>query len=229
MAIDAKLAEAHVITMKDATKDTYSRFVSIAKIGFPVLAALLLIGVFAFNKTNPIRDGVIVPGVGLAKLAVGQKITNPHYSGVTKSGDAFSISATSALPNAPTPDLVDLVLPRTTIDFADGLEVQTSSDFGQLNLNTQEAILTGTVSLKTSDDYQAHAEKIVLNFYTGNAYSIGPVVANGPIGHITAGKMRLTQDLHESTSHNGAILSFGNGVKLVYYPEKITNKVTPRE
>ena len=207
--------------MTDATKDTYSQFVRIAKIGFPITAALLLIGVFVFNKANPIRDGLIIPGAGLAELAVGQKITNPHYSGVTKSGDAFSISATSALPNAPSPDLVDLVLPRTTIGFADGLEVQTSSDYGQLNLNTQEAILTGTVFLETSDDYQAKADKVVMNFYTGNAYSIGPVVANGPIGHITAGNMRLTQDLHENTSHNGAILSFGNGVKLVYYPTKI--------
>ncbi len=193
------------------------------------MAVLLFIGVFVFNKANPIRDGIIIQEPGLTKLAVGQEITNPHYSGVTKSGDAFAISATSALPNAPTPDLIDLVLPNTVIDFADGLEVQTSSNFGQLNLNTQEAILTGSVSLETSDNYQASSEKIVMNFYTGNAYSIGPVTANGPIGHITAGKMHLTQDLHDKTSQSGAILSFGNGVKLVYYPTEITNKVAPRD
>lgn len=215
--------------MTKATKDTYSQFVHFVKIGFPVMAVMLFVGVFIFNKANPIRDGVIIPKPGLTDLAVGQKITNPHYSGVTKSGDAFAISATSALPNAPTPDLIDLVLPSTVIDFADGLEVQTSSNFGQLNLTTQEAILSGSVSLETSDEYQASAEKIVMNFYTGNAHSVGPVTANGPIGHITAGEMHLTQNLHDETSHNGAILSFGNGVKLVYYPTNITNKVSPRD
>ncbi len=215
--------------MTKETRDTYSQLVRFVKVGFPVMALLLFIGVFVFNKANPIRDGVITPIPGLTDLAVGQKITNPHYSGVTKSGDAFAISATSALPNAPTPDLIDLVLPNTVIDFADGLEVQTSSNFGQLNLNTQEAILTGSVLLETSDNYQASSEKIVMNFYTGNAYSIGPVTANGPIGNITAGKMHLTQNLHEKTSQDGAILSFGNGVKLVYYPTNVMNKVTPRD
>ncbi len=215
--------------MTDITRDTYSQFIRFAKIGFPVLAILLFIGIFTFNKVNPIRDGVIIPEIGLTGLAVGQKITNPHYSGVTKSGDAFSISASSALPNAPTPDLIDLVLPNTTIGFTNGLEVQSSSNFGQLNLNTQEAILTGSVSLETSDNYTASSEEIVMNFYTGNAYSPGRVTANGPMGKITAGTMRLTQDLHNKTSQDGAILSFGNGVKLVYYPTETTNKVTPRE
>ncbi len=218
MTIDPGRAEAHVIYMSDATKDTYSQFVRFAKIGFPLLAILLVIGVFVFNKVNPIRDAIIISGPEFTKLAVGQKITNPHYSGVTKSGDAFSISATSALPNAPTPDLIDLVKPKTTIGFSSGLEVQTSSDIGQLNLKTQEAILTGTVYLETSDDFKAYADKIVMNFYTGNAFSPGPVRATGPIGEITAGNMRLTQNLHEKISPDDTILSFGNRVKLIYYP-----------
>lgn len=218
LTIDPRRAEAHVLHMSDAPKDTYSQFVRIAKIGFPLLAILLVVGVFVFNKVNPIRDAVIISGPEFSKLAVGQKITNPHYSGVTKSGDAFSISATSALPNAPTPDLVDLVEPKTTIGFSNGLEVQTSSDIGQLNFTTQEAILTGAVYLETSDNFKAYADKIVMNFYTGNAISPGPVKATAPIGEITAGNMRLTQDLHKETSSGDAILSFGNRVKLIYYP-----------
>jgi lipopolysaccharide export system protein LptC len=207
--------------MTDATTDTYSQFVRFAKLGFPILAALLMIGVFVFNKANPIRDGVIIPDPEMAALAVGQKITNPHYSGVTKSGDAFTISAKSAEPNAPSPDEVDLISPSTTIGFVDGLEVRAFSDAGKLNLISQEAILTGSVFLETSDNYQARSERVEMNFYTGNAYSPGPVEANGPIGLITAGEMRLTQNLHQKTSHDGIILSFGNGVKLVYYPEQV--------
>jgi lipopolysaccharide export system protein LptC len=207
--------------MTTANIDTYSQFVRFAKIGFPVLAVLLFAGVFLFTKTNPIRDGAIISGPDLAELAIGQKITNPHYSGVTKSGDAFSISAESALPNAPAPDQVDLVSPSTTIDFSDGLEVVASAENGHLNLNTNEAILTGSVLFETSDNYKAHADKIVMNFYSGNAQSPGPVEATGPMGNITAGKMNLTQDLHQKASKSGTILSFGKGVKLVYYPKEI--------
>ncbi|KAB7614539.1 hypothetical protein F9L33_07830 [Amylibacter sp. SFDW26] len=203
-------------------KDTYSQFVRFAKIGMPILAALLMIGVFVFTKTNPIRDGIIIADSKLAELAVGQKITNPHYSGVTKSGDAFSISAESALPNAPKPDQIDLVAPSTTIGFSDGLEVKTDSEVGLLNLETQEATLSGSVALKTSDNYTANVEKIILNFYTGNATSPGPVAASGPVGNITAGSMELTQDLHKAPSDEGPILRFGNGVKLIYYPKQVS-------
>jgi lipopolysaccharide export system protein LptC len=207
--------------MTNASTDPYSQFVRFAKIGFPILAVLLFAGVFIFSKTNPIRDGAIISGPNLAELAIGQKITNPHYSGVTKSGDAFSISAESALPNAPAPDQVDLVAPKTTIDFADGIEVVASAESGHLNLNTQEAILTGSVLFETSDNYKAQADKIIMNFYSGNAQSPGPVIATGPMGNITAGKMGLTQNLHQEISTNKTILSFGNGVKLVYYPKEI--------
>lgn len=207
--------------MTSANIDTYSQFVRVAKIGFPILAVLLFAGVFVFTKTNPIRDGALISGPDMAELAIGQKITNPHYSGVTKSGDAFSISAESALPNAPAPDQVDLIAPSTTMDFSDGLEVVASAESGHLNLNTQEAILTGSVLFETSDNYKAQSDKIILNFYSGNARSPGPVKATGPMGIITAGKMGLTQDLHQKASINETILSFGNGVKLVYYPKEI--------
>jgi len=206
------------MNMTSMPKDNYSQFVRFAKIGFPILAAILFIGIFVFTKTNPIRSGIIIPDAKLAELAIGQKITNPHYSGVTKSGDAFTISAKSALPNAPSPDLVDLIAPDTTIGFAGGLEIHASSDTGRLNFNTQEAILTGSVFFETSDNYTANTKEIIINFYTGNATSPGPIKANGPIGHITAGQMSLTQNLHQETSGDRTILSFGNGVKLVYYP-----------
>lgn len=207
--------------MVNETQDSYSKAVRFIKIGFPLLAALLLVGVFVFTKTNPIRDGIIIPDRKLAELAIGQKITNPHYSGVTKSGDAFSISAESALPNAPKPDQIDLVKPNTTISFSDGLEVQASSEEGLLNLKAQMAILTGRVLMKTSDNYKANTMKLIINFYTGNASSPGPVEATGPMGQISAGKMNLVQDLHKNISDNKTILSFGNGVKLIYYPKDI--------
>lgn len=209
--------------MSDATKDTYSQVVRFAKVGFPLLAVLLIVGVFVFNKANLIRDDIIISGPEFTKLAIGQKITNPHYSGVTKSGDAFSISAVSALPNAPAPDLIDLVSPSTTIGFSNGLEIHTSSNAGQLDLIKQEAVLTGSVYLETSENYKAYAEIIIMNFYSGNAHSPGPVKATGPIGQISAGSMNLTQNLHEKTSQGGAILSFSNGVKLIYYPTKVNN------
>ncbi len=209
--------------MTTVLKDTHSHFVRFIKIGFPALAAMLVIGVFVFNKTNPVRDGAIIPGPELAKLAIGQKITNPHYSGVTRAGDAFSISAKSALPNAPSLDRVDLVAPDTTIGFVDGLEVRTTSKSGRLNINTQEAILTGAVFLQTSDNYQARSEEIIINFHTGNANSPGPVKATGPMGKITAGNMDLTQNQDQASPKSKASLHFGNGVKLVYYPTNMKN------
>lgn len=206
--------------MSKAQKDSYSNFIRAAKFALPVLAIFMFASVFVFTKSNALRDGLIIPDKKLAQLAVGQKITNPHYSGVTRSGDAFSISAEAALPNAPKPDQIDLIAPSATLNFANGFEVRAHSETGRLQLDTQEATLSGTVALTTSDNYSAKAEKFIMDFYTGNASSPNSVQVTGPMGHISAGNMELTQNLHEEGFSGKAILRFGNGVKLVYYPNK---------
>ena len=193
--------------------------VRVLRIAFPLVALILLTSIFLYSNTRKIRDGLIIPDAELAELAIGQKITNPHFSGVTNAGDAFSISAEWALPDAPRPDTIDLSKPVTTIDFQDGRSLKTRSASGSLDLQKNEATLSGGVSLLTSDGYDARSDELILNFETGNVESPGPVVAEGPLGSIEAGAMELRQDLDKNQAGGKGVLLFKRGVKLVYKPE----------
>lgn len=197
--------------------DGYSRLVSVLKWLFPALALGLLVSIFIFSNTKKLGEGMIITDAALAELAVGQKVTYPHFSGVTKSGDAFSISAQWALPDNPAPRIIELNNPRTTISLKNGSTMRSNAGRGVLNLKTSEAELSQSVNLHTTNGYSAKTTTLLINFETGNVFSRGPVRAKGPFGSIESGTMTLTQNLNGTLVTN-AVLRFNNGVKLVYKP-----------
>ena len=199
------------------TRDGYSSMVRVLKWAFPIVGILLVGSVFLLSNATKLSKLIDEIDGPIAELAVGQRITNPNFSGVTKSGDAFSITAEWALPDGPKPSKVELSKPRTTINFQNGGTMRTTSGLGALDLKSSEATLSDGVNLRTTDGYTATSTSVEIDFQTGNVYSEGPVFAQGPVGSIQAGTMTLTQNLDQNQSGN-AVLMFNNGVKLIYNP-----------
>lgn len=191
--------------------------VRILKWAFPVLGIVLVGSVFLMSNANKLNQLAEVIDGPLAEIAMGQRIKNPNFSGVTKSGDAFSIVAEWALPDGPKPNQIELSKPRTTINFKNGRTMRTTSGLGALDIRSSEATLTNGVKVRTSDGYTATSTRAEINFESGNLFSEGPVVAQGPVGSIEAGAMTLTQNLDQNPTGN-AVLRFNNGVKLIYNP-----------
>lgn len=212
------MADAPKPTRGALRKDRHSTMVRVLRWVLPVVALLLLASIFLLSNSNKVRQGIIIADAKLKSLASGQ-IDNPNFSGVTSSGDAFTISASSALPDGPNPEKIELKEPRTTIEFENGRRFETVAGAGLLDLNSSEATLSNDVDLTTSNGYTAHSTALLLNFETGNVYSIGPVEAEGPIGSIQAGSMQLIQNLNENPNGN-AVLMFTGGVKMVYKAEE---------
>ena len=205
----------HNPTRGTTTRDRHSRIVRVLRWVLPAMAIILLGSIFVLSTSNKVREGLIIADAKLAELAIGQKITNPNFSGVTKSGDAFSISAEWALPDAPNPEKIELSQPRTVIDFESGRKLETRAGSGLLDLGASEATLSNEVDLTTSNGYVARSTALVLNFESGNVHSLGPVQATGPVGSIEAGSMTLLQNLDQK-DHGNAVLMFTGGVKLIY-------------
>ena len=197
------------------SRDRYSTVVRVLQWVFPILALILIASVFVLSNSRKILDGKITLPPGIESLATGQRITNPHFSGVTNSGDAFTISADSALPDGPSPKKIQLDNPSTAIDFKDGRQMYAQAGSGTLDLNDSQATLDGNVSIRTTSQVEAQTTGVVINFETGNANSLGPVSAEGPMGSITAGGFVLTQNLDRNPPGR-AVLVFNNGVKLIY-------------
>jgi lipopolysaccharide export system protein LptC len=200
------------------TRDRHSRRVAIAKIALPLVGFALFASLFVYSKTNPVREGLIFADTELRRMASEAQITNPRFSGVTTAGDAFSVSATIATPDAPKPGRVDLQDPSTTVSFASGVDVAASAKTGSLDIEASTARLAGDVYLETSTGYRAETAGIELNFLTGNVSSPDGVMASGPIGRIEAGTMQLQQNLDKDSGGGQSVLIFKNGVKVVYTP-----------
>lgn len=202
------------------TRDRYSRRVAIAKIALPLIALGLLASLFIYSKTNAVREGLIFADSELRRMASEAQITNPRFSGVTTAGDAFSVSATIATPDAPKPGRIDLEDPSTSISFASGVDLASSAKTGSLDIKTNIARLSGDVLLETSTGYRVETDEIMLNFRTGNVETPDGVTATGPFGRIEAGSMELLQDLDKNPEGGQSVLIFKNGAKVVYTPRE---------
>ncbi len=201
-------------------RDRYSRRVAIAKIALPLVALALLASLFVYSKTNAVREGLIFADSEVRKMASEARITNPRFSGVTAAGDAFTVSATIATPDAPKPGRIDLQDPNTSISFASGVDLATSAKTGSLDIKTGTAQMAGEVYLETSNGYRIETPSIEVDFRTGNVDSPDGIRATGPIGRIEAGAMQLVQDLDKNPEGGQSVLIFKKGVKVVYTPRE---------
>lgn len=199
--------------------DGYSKLVRWAKIILPICSLALIVSIFAFSKPDAIRDGSLFTDAEMAELAEGQKITKAHFAGVTVAGDAFTVEAEEALPDAPKPSRVELVKPAAEINTERGLDIASWAERGVLDIDQRSVTLSGSVSLSTSSGYSAQTDELILDFATGNAASPGPVLAQGPIGSIESGSFLAEQNSDPTIEGKQAVLYFKKGVKLIYVPQ----------
>ncbi len=198
--------------------DAYSQGVKIAKYVLPVFAIGLFISIFALSNNDAIRSGNILTNSEMQALAVNQKITNPRFAGLTQLGDAFTLEAKEALPDAPQPNRIDLVSPKLEVDTTNGIGFSASATSGTVNFEMQSAQLEGGVALTTTNGYTAFSDKIRMDLKNGRAISPGPVRAEGPAGSITAGAMQATQSDGAKSQATEGHIEFWGGVRLIYLP-----------
>ncbi|GLQ35497.1 hypothetical protein GCM10007939_17800 [Amylibacter marinus] len=203
-----------------ARRDTYSTVVKWTKRILPLFALLLLISIFTLTKGDALRNGTLFVPPEVLNLATGQKITNPHFSGVTDAGDAYLVAADAALPDAPKPSRIDLENPRLEINTHKGLTLNSTAQSGALNIKSHSANLRGDVILETSNGYLAQGQGIEFNLKTGSATSAGKVQVEGPIGSITAGQFSVFQNTSTDARRNQGVLKFSQGVRLIYLPSE---------
>lgn len=205
---------------KTPSRDRYSRIIRGLRIALPIAAVCLFASIFLFSKTTSFRPGILLTNPQIRDLAQGEKITNPHFSGLTSGGDAFLVTADSALPDAPDPRFVDLERPNSTISFEDGRQIHSVSNSGVLDLQENGATMVDQVVVTTSDGWVLYSDRLELNYDSGNAHSPEAVFGTGPFGTVESEEMTLVQDLHRHAGGGKGVLQFKNNVKVVYTPEQ---------
>lgn len=197
--------------------NSYSRFVSWAKIVLPLTALALLSTLFLVARTVDPTKSIPYADVDVNELAREQRISAPNYSGVTTDGSAISITATTARPDPDNRDQVQATDLRAELETSTGGFYELSSLTGHIDTGAGHAVLDGGVIITTPSGYRITSERLDTELERTEITSPGPVQAEGPAGTLEAGQMILTR-AGEDDEESGYLLVFKNGVKLIYTP-----------
>lgn len=193
------------------------RFVSLLKIGLPIFALGVFAALFVFNGAR-YDSRISFDGVDLASLEEGLRLTNPRFTGATKRGEPFTVIAAWALPDGPNPETIELSEVSGEISLADGRTVTVSAAGGVIRPKVNHVALSGDVRLITSDGYTMQAEEAALDAEAEVVTASGGVMAEGPLGRITAETMRATRapmsNAEGASQGEGAYIWFENRVRV---------------
>lgn len=185
------------------------RLVTGLKIALPLFALGVFASLFVFSSAR--FDGRIsFDGVDLSALDEGLKIANPRFTGATKRGEPFTVSAVSATPDGPRPERVGLEAAEARIDLAGGRAVTASAASGVLLPREDRVELSGGVRVETSDGYALAAEEARLDIEAERLDASGGVTAEGPFGRIEARRLRAER----APDGDGAYIWFEEAVKV---------------
>jgi lipopolysaccharide export system protein LptC len=195
----------------------HSRVVAILKVGMPLVALALLVGLFFGQPGDDLdsqRGLVFAPG-DVEALGSGLAIRNPTFTGVTSSQDRFRFTAALVEPDAAPPQRAAITTLAGEVTFADGPTVAVSGATGDLDVPTQRLDLTGGVVLATADGYRIEAEKVTLDLKAGSMIAGDAVETTGPLGRIDSGSLRVAPAAESGEARR---FSFSDGVRLLYDP-----------
>lgn len=183
----------------------YSALVRLMRIGLPVAALGLVAALFLFYR--PPGDGNELSYVDVGKLASGLELKNPRFSGATSAGEPFQVIADRAVPDGPDPNEVELENVRGEILREDGRTTKLTAEAGTMALKSNTVVLTGDVTIVTSDGYEMRTEVLRGDAEAGKLATDGKVRGAGPAGEIIAGRMR-------ATDREGGVAWFEGGVEV---------------
>ncbi|SLN25187.1 Lipopolysaccharide-assembly, LptC-related [Pseudoruegeria aquimaris] len=200
--------------------DSYSRFVSLAKVLLPLVALGLLATLFLVSAQREEAGGVPYADVELEEIAREQRIKAPQFSGLTEDGASVSLSAATARPEGADGRSLDAQALTFVWTSPDGQRVDVIADTGAYAAQSRTARLKGGVQIQTSTGLLVTTEALEADLSTTHLRSEGEVQAVGRIGTLDAQQMELIR------KDGQYVMVFSGGVKLVYDPGQSAGKTT---
>ncbi|WP_291737970.1 LPS export ABC transporter periplasmic protein LptC [Leisingera sp. F5] len=195
--------------------DSYSRAVAYLKVLLPLAALVLMSTMFLISRG--VNTDAVIPFAQkeIEDRMKGQQVTAPFFSGTTAQGDEIMVTAALARPGGDGTPAVASDL-SAEFDLAEGGRITLKSESGTIHPGRDMARFTGNVTITSADGLIVETEELNTALSGLEADSPGSVRATGPIGELTAGKMRIGVKTEGGPIH----MLFKNGVKLLYDPQK---------
>lgn len=195
--------------------NTYSRAVAWLKVLLPLLALGILSTLFLLSRTIEPSQTLPYADVDAREFAREQRVGAPNYSGVAANGAAITLVAESARPRLDRPEIIDAQKLDARIKQADGTIMDIAALAGTFNSETESAVLTGGVAVKSSTGYEMTTEELSALLDGSEMQTDVAVVVDGPEGRIEAGRMHMKLQSPKEKAR-GYVVVFNGGVKLIY-------------
>ncbi|MEY4983176.1 MAG: export transporter periplasmic protein LptC [Pseudomonadota bacterium] len=204
--------------MVRADRDLWTRTVGWLKVLLPLGALVILSLTFLLARNINPEDAIPYAEVDVEERLREPRMTAPVYSGTTDDGASLRVTGDEARPEDPATG--QGATGRTvfgTLETPDGARTDLAARMAEMDLSQQSVLFSGDVLLRHAQGYSVQSDEMVARLDRTDVRSLGPVVAEGPPGQITADEMVLTQD---ASRPDGYVLVFNGSVKLIYQPER---------
>ena len=162
-----------------------SKFVRQLRLILPIIAVALVVILLVwsdhFKVAPPPQKKDIAPD------QVGQnKLINPRFESQDDKAQPYVITAKEALQIPNNLNVVDLILPKASMELNDGNAVNVESATGKFDQVKQTLNLNNNVILVDKQGYQINLQSVDIDLIGKTSQSLAPVTATGPVGSIQA-------------------------------------------
>jgi lipopolysaccharide export system protein LptC len=164
----------------------HERLMGTLKWLLPVLALLVLaiIVIWPLTKVSEFSFLLAKDNVGMAAERL--RIDNAVYRGETQRGEAFVISAASAVQRSSAVPIVELSTLKATLAMAEG-PAKVTAPSGRYFMDTDRLQVAGPVRLDSAAGYTLDSQTVDIDLNTRQVRSAEPVTGTLPIGSFSAG------------------------------------------
>lgn len=167
MSISLRINSFRDRWVPDLGSDRHSRVIFWLQYGLWIFGLLSILSIFIFSGSSKSAFDAIGGSALPASFMQRESITDPHFSGVTKNGDAFSIGAEMAIVNKERPNQVDFAKPSTVLDLENGAMAFAHAGMGQFLIEEKTILLQDNVLLTLSSGASLASGGLRIDFSKG--------------------------------------------------------------
>jgi lipopolysaccharide export system protein LptC len=199
------------------TDNAYSRLVTWLKIILPLIALGMLSSIFLVSRSIDPTATLPYSQVELDDRVREPRLTTPRFSGVTSDGATVTLDAADMRPDLANPGRGSAVDMHARMETPDGETTQVRADTGRIDSGAGTYEMQGSVVITNSAGYRVTSRTLSGLLDATALDATGSVVADAPMGRITADEMQLRPDPAVPGQY---LLVFKDRVRLVYEPGK---------
>jgi lipopolysaccharide export system protein LptC len=189
------------------------------RVVLPLAGLGMLSTVFLLARTVDPSRAVALEGIDLSTITHEPRLGSSRFAGVTADGAGLIVTSQSTRSEtalgSDDPALLHLDAPRGLLDLTQDDLLQFQAQRGRVDMGARMLTLQDDAELQTRSGYVARMQVLRAHLDKVDMIGEGNVSASGPLGEITALRLRVTA--HDPPPH-GHILEFEGNVHLVYQP-----------